>query len=85
MPPPAGAPMDGARPPPPMDGDGGPRFGPSSGKVDIAYTYSAAEDCSGAVTQNQSVTFQVSRTNDEDSHRAQRALSRAGSAIRSDP
>lgn len=40
---------------------GGPRFGPSSGTVNIAYTYTAAEDCS-AVQQDQSVTFQISRT-----------------------
>ena len=43
----------------------GPRFGPSSGKVDITYTYAAADDCSGTVTQDQAVTFQISRT-DED-------------------
>jgi hypothetical protein len=41
---------------------GGPRFGPSSGTVDIAYDYKAAEDCSGSVEQNQAVTFQISRT-----------------------
>lgn len=46
----------------PEGGKGGPRFGPSSGKVDITYTYTAAEDCSGTVTQDQAVTFEVSRT-----------------------
>ena len=61
----------GSAPPPPPDGgktppEGkGPRFGPSSGKVDIAYTYAAPADCSGPVTQNQAVTFDTSRT-DED-------------------
>lgn len=58
---------DGGEPPGGKDGDGGPRFGPSAGKVDIAYTYSAAEDCTGDVTQNQAVTFQISRTADDGS------------------
>lgn len=52
------------------DGDlktcGGPRFGPSSGTVDIAYDYKAAEDCS-TVQQDQSVTFQLSRTGEDGS------------------
>jgi hypothetical protein len=43
-------------------GRGGPLNGPSSGTVDVAYTYSAAEDCSGAITQAGAVTFQISRT-----------------------
>ena len=72
MPPPAGgetagrAPMgkgggaDGGR-------HGGPgRGGPSSGTVDIVTTYEAPENCEGAVTQQQTVTFQISRTNSED-------------------
>lgn len=52
------------------DGDmktcGGPRFGPSSGTVDIEYTYSAPDDCS-SVEQAQSVSFQVSRTGEDGS------------------
>jgi hypothetical protein len=62
MPPPSGSGT-----PPPARPDGGPRFSASNGTVDIAYTYSAADDCSGAVTQNQSVTFQISRTGDDGS------------------
>jgi len=62
----AGQPVSGSpatgTPPPESQMCGGPRFGPSSGTVDIAYAYTAAEDCSGAVQQNQSVTFQISRT-----------------------
>jgi len=42
--------------------DGHAAPGPSSGTVDVTYTYSAAEDCTGAVTQEQSVSFQISRT-----------------------
>lgn len=53
-------PADGTRPPPP-EGGGRPHGGPSSGTVDITYTYVAAEDCAGAVTQNQVVTFSLSR------------------------
>ncbi len=56
----SGQPVSGA----PGDGPrtcGGPRFGPSSGTVDITYTYTAAEDCSGAVKQDQAVSFQISR------------------------
>jgi hypothetical protein len=45
---------------------GGPRFGPSSGTVDIEYKYSAPDDCS-SVEQAQSVTFQVSRTGEDGS------------------
>jgi hypothetical protein len=41
---------------------GGPRFGPSNGTVDVTYTYAAGEDCAGAVTQSQSVSFLISRT-----------------------
>ncbi|HEY0093749.1 MAG TPA: hypothetical protein VGB96_05470, partial [Archangium sp.] len=37
-------PADGTRPPPP-EGGGRPHGGPSSGTVDITYTYSAPEDC----------------------------------------
>ncbi|MFE8604273.1 hypothetical protein [Archangium violaceum] len=54
-------PADGTRP----EGGGRPHGGPSSGTVDITYTYSAAPNCDGAITQNQSVTFSVSRTDDE--------------------
>ncbi|HEX8825085.1 MAG TPA: hypothetical protein VF794_34525, partial [Archangium sp.] len=57
-------PADGKRPPPP-EGGGRRHGGPSSGTVDITYTYSASEDCQGAVTQNQTVAFSISRTNDE--------------------
>jgi hypothetical protein len=35
--------------------------------VDITYAYSAAEDCSGDVTQGQSVSFQISRTAEDGS------------------
>ncbi|WP_164018943.1 hypothetical protein [Pyxidicoccus trucidator] len=48
----------------PPGGGGSGRGGPSSGTVDIASTYEAPENCEGAVTQSQSVTFQISRTND---------------------
>ncbi|MDY7224960.1 hypothetical protein [Hyalangium rubrum] len=64
QPPPEGTSGDA----PPAGGKGGacgPSFGPSSGKVDITYTYGAAEDCSGSVKQDQSVTFQISRTGEE--------------------
>ena len=76
-PPPGGGGSGGGTPPggrgngeaPPASGEGkeggGPRFGPSSGMVDIAYTYTAAGDCSGSVTQDQSVTFEISRTDDD--------------------
>lgn len=68
----------GGMPPPPEGGagtvrghstadagprDGGAHGGPSSGTVDIAASYTAPENCEGAVTQEQSVTFQISRTN----------------------
>jgi hypothetical protein len=46
---------------------GGPRFGPSNGTVDITYTYTAAEDCSGSVKQDQAVSFQISRTAEDGS------------------
>jgi hypothetical protein len=46
---------------------GGPRFGPSSGTVDITYTYTPAADCSGAVKQDQAVSFQISRTAEDGS------------------
>jgi hypothetical protein len=67
MPPPDGtvrprptdaAPADGGPP-----GDRGGHGGPSTGVVDIAITYTAPENCEGAVTQEQSVTFSISRTN----------------------
>jgi hypothetical protein len=45
------------------EGGKGPGRGLSSGTVDIVNTYTAAEDCTGAVTQAQTVTFEVSRTN----------------------
>jgi hypothetical protein len=52
------------------DGDmktcGGPRFGPSSGTVDIEYKYTAPEDCA-SVEQAQSVTFQISRAGEDGS------------------
>ncbi|SET49696.1 hypothetical protein [Stigmatella erecta] len=46
-------------------GGPGPGRGPSSGTVDIVNTYSATADCTGAVTQNQTVTFEVSSTHAE--------------------
>ncbi|WP_375769592.1 hypothetical protein NR798_01540 [Archangium gephyra] len=55
------APTDGPRP----EGGGRPHGGPSSGTVDITYTYVTPPNCEGAVTQNQSVTFTISRTDDE--------------------
>ncbi|WP_201756377.1 hypothetical protein [Corallococcus silvisoli] len=39
--------------------------GPSSGTVDIVNAYEASEDCTGAVTQNQTVIFEVSSTNSD--------------------
>jgi hypothetical protein len=61
---PRGAPpADGMRRPP--EGGGRPHGGPSSGTVDITYTYEAPADCQGAVTQNQAVAFSISRTNKE--------------------
>ncbi|NOK33655.1 hypothetical protein HMI49_10640 [Corallococcus exercitus] len=42
----------------------GPR-GPSSGTVDIVNAYEASADCTGAVTQSQTVTFEVSSTNSD--------------------
>jgi hypothetical protein len=64
---PAGAPSGEA--PPAHDGacSGGPHFGPSSGTVDITYTYIAPENCTGAVKQNQAVSFQISRTAEDGS------------------
>ncbi|MBZ4330344.1 hypothetical protein NR800_21550 [Corallococcus interemptor] len=76
-----GQPPGGGGAPPPQDGTGsqvrgqsfdgggrpggpGPR-GPSSGTVDIVNAYEAAEDCTGAVTQNQTVTFEVSSTHSD--------------------
>lgn len=57
----------GDAPPPGAQACGGPRFGPSSGAVDITYTYVAAMDCSGAVKQDQTVSFQISRTAEDGS------------------
>ncbi|AKI99163.1 hypothetical protein ATI61_106539 [Archangium gephyra] len=54
-------PAEGTRP----EGRGRPHGGPSSGTVDITYTYSAPPNCDGAITQNQSVTFSISRTDGE--------------------
>jgi hypothetical protein len=64
---PAGAP--GGEAPPAHDGtcSGGPHFGPSSGSVDISYTYVAPENCTGAVQQNQAVSFEISRTAEDGS------------------
>jgi hypothetical protein len=65
-PPPPGG--DGGQPPPPPPGGGhgpGPGRGPSSGTVDIVNTYTATADCTGAVTQAQTVTFEISNTNAE--------------------
>jgi len=64
---PARAPSGDA--PPTHDGtcSGGPHFGPSSGTVDITYTYVAPEDCTGAVQQNQVVSFEISRTAEDGS------------------
>ncbi|QSQ23300.1 hypothetical protein JY651_50915 [Pyxidicoccus parkwayensis] len=47
------------------DGGGAPggHGGPSTGTVDITTTYTAPENCEGAVTQEQSVAFNISRTN----------------------
>jgi hypothetical protein len=73
-PPRGGGELAGRPPPPPQGGAGadggmrggpGPRGGPSSGTVDISATYEAPGNCEGAVTQHQTVTFQVSRTNSE--------------------
>ncbi|WP_147451522.1 hypothetical protein [Corallococcus llansteffanensis] len=73
--PPPPPPLDGGAPPVrgqsfgagDAGGPGGPGGrgpgGPSSGTVDIVNAYEAAEDCTGAVTQSQTVTFEVSRTN----------------------
>lgn len=46
---------------------GGPNFGPSTGTVDITFTYSSEGDCTADVTQNQSVSFQISHTADDGS------------------
>lgn len=70
------------RPPPPEGGRGGPRpergpeadaakasrprFGPSSGTVDLVYTYTPPETgCEGAIVQSQVATFSISRTDEE--------------------
>ncbi|RKG95246.1 hypothetical protein D7X32_39610 [Corallococcus carmarthensis] len=52
-------------------GDGGGKpggkgpGGPTSGTVDIVNAYEASADCTGAVTQSQTVTFEVSGTNSD--------------------
>ncbi len=52
-------------------GEGGERpggkgpGGPTSGTVDIVNAYEAPEDCTGAVTQSQTVTFEVSSTHSD--------------------
>jgi hypothetical protein len=48
----------------PRPGGRGPG-GPSTGTVDIVNAYEFSEDCTGAVTQNQTVTFEVSSTNSD--------------------
>ena len=45
----------------------GAHSGPSSGTVDTAYTYSSGGDCASALTRNQTVTFQISRTAEDGS------------------
>ena len=62
----------------------GPRFGPSSGKVNIAYTYAAAEDCSGSVTQDQSVTFEISRTDEDGAISAVKGTSASSALLTGD-
>lgn len=66
------------------DGDmktcGGPRFGPSSGTVDIEYTYSAPDDCS-SVEQDQSVTFNISRTGEDGSVSAVQGTSSSSATL----
>ena len=80
-PPPAPPTPPPAPPAPPPGGEGkGPRFGPSSGTVDITYTYTASEDCTGGVTQHQAVAFQVSRT-DEDGAVSTQQGSTSGTAL----
>lgn len=56
-PPNAGASTQGA-----AEGCKTPGAGPSDGIVDITYIYEAAEDCSGDVTRDQAVTFEIKRT-----------------------
>ncbi len=68
----------GGRPPPPRDGTNAsapasaegcktPGSGPSDGLVDITYTYTAAADCTGDITREQSVTFEIKRTAEDGS------------------
>jgi hypothetical protein len=59
-PPPAGGGTSSA--PASAEGCQTPGGGPSDGIVDITYTYSAAEDCTGDVTREQAVTFEIKRT-----------------------
>ncbi|WP_223637732.1 hypothetical protein [Corallococcus sp. EGB] len=65
-------PGGGGGQPPPQEGAGGGGRpdgkgpgGPTRGTVDIVNAYEASEDCTGAVTQNQTVTFEVSGTNSD--------------------
>lgn len=59
---------DGGVPPPPPAGDGGmhgggPRgHGPSSGLVDLTFSYATPNGCTGAIEQTQTATFDISRT-----------------------
>jgi hypothetical protein len=72
-PPPSGGADGGMPPPPPGGGEGGRMggeghaHGPSSGTVEIASTYSTPEGCEGAIVQEQSVSFQISRTGEDGS------------------
>ncbi len=72
-PPPSGGADGGQLPPPPpgggerMMGGGGHARGPSSGTVEIASTYSTPDGCEGAIVQEQSVSFQISRAGEDGS------------------
>ena len=72
MPPPPPGGGRGGMPPPPGGGErgmggGGHAHGPSSGTVEIASTYSTPDGCEGAIVQEQSVSFQISRTGEDGS------------------
>ncbi|WP_224366374.1 hypothetical protein [Hyalangium versicolor] len=45
----------------------GAHSGPSSGTVDTTYSYSSGGDCANALTRNQTVTFQITRTAEDGS------------------
>ena len=49
------------------EGPGDHHGGPSSGTVDIAYTYPTPDDCAAGVTQDQAVTFSITRTAEDGS------------------